>query len=50
MLTLLSQHPWALRPLVVDPFRDLSAAQVAAAQAAFDQVTRDPCSRHAYMA
>ena len=38
MLSLLARHPWALRPLVVDPFRELSLAQVAGAQATFDQV------------
>ena len=48
MLTLLSQHPWALRPLVVDPFRDLAAAQVTAAQAVFDQVPHDSCAMHGF--
>ena len=43
-LALISRHPWAQRPLVVDPFRELGAASVAAAQCSFDQVPLTQCN------
>ena len=38
LLSLLVQHPWALRPLLVDPFREMTLDAVVAAQRSFDQV------------
>lgn len=38
LLALLVQHPWAQRPLLVDPFREMTSEAVVAAQRSFDQV------------
>ena len=43
VLALIVQQPWGLRPLVVDPFRELSPAAVAAAQRTFDQAWPPSC-------
>ena len=43
VLQLLSQHPWRLRPLLIDPDHELTDAQAASLHTAFDQVCQVFC-------